>query len=411
VAQTRFTLTLLTDAFLAGGAASDVVTPLHHRGVKPRRRVVRMDGDGLRIPSLRGVLRFWFRAMQGDLGGAGLAELARREALVFGSTDTGQGLRLVPVSQGNWQAKKVRVARGSPQAYLGYGPLNDVSADHEFSSHNKFAFRDAIPAATEFTFLALGTEHAVRELKRTLILLHLFGGLGGRSRRGWGSVAVTGDGIPVFAAGQSLEAYVRHALSVVWPDESDRPSGRAVLPRFSAFCADTKIRGFHVAGARPEAVLEAFYSRFKATRLYNHNSPAQSPPTALSDHSLEAVDAEPAKTSIASAPQRLAFGLPYSVTLGRAIHRERSIEYEGRYRDPQGRSQVVSRRASPLFLKVLRDARGGYHGIALYLASEFFGRPGVQIHAKQKLGSAPAPGPQAVIEFLAAPDWTPLDVP
>jgi CRISPR-associated protein Cmr1 len=411
VAETRFTLILLTRAFLAGGAARDVETSLRHRGVKPRRRHIGMDGDGLRIPSLRGVLRFWFRAKQGDPGGAGLAELARREALVFGGTETGQGLRIVPVAQDTWQAEKVTANRGSAQAYLGYGPLNDVAADQEFSSHNQFAFRDAIPAGKRFTFLALGTDHAVRELERSLLLLHLFGGLGGRSRRGWGSVAVEGGGIPVFAAGQPLAAYVEHVLSLVWPDAADRPSGRAGLPRFSAFYSGTQIRGFGVGSGGPDEVMAAFYARFKATRLYNRFHPAQSPPTALSDHKLEAQDADPAKESISRAPLRLAFGLPYTVTLGRARGNVRSIEYVGRYADSRGHAPPVSRRASPLFLKVLRDAGGKHHGISLYLASEFFGRPGVRIHAKNKEGSAPPPCPQAVDEFLAAPGWTPLHVP
>lgn len=411
MANTRFTLTFLTDAFLAGGAASDVETTLHHRGVKPRRRVVRMDGDGLRIPSLRGVLRFWFRAMQGDRGTGGLAELARREALVFGSTDAGQGLRIVPVAQDTWRAATVTARRGSAQAYLGYGPLNDVAADRVFSSHNQFAFRDAIPAGARFTFLALGTEHAVRELERCLLLLHLFGGLGGRSRRAWGSVAVEGGGIPVFAAGQALDAYVENALSLVWPNPADRPSGRDALPSFSAFYAGTQIRAFGVAGTRPEAVMEAFYARFKATRLYDRDQPASSPRTALSDHALEALDSDPARTAISRSPQRLAFGLPYNVTLGRATGNLRSIEYEGGYEDERGRPQPVSRRASPLFLKVLRDAGGRYHGISLYLASRFFGRPGVRIYAKDKQGSAAPPGPEAVVEFLAAKDWTPIHVP
>jgi CRISPR type III-B/RAMP module RAMP protein Cmr1 len=414
VAQTRFKLTFLTRAFLAGGAADDVETSLRHKGVKPRRRLIGMDGDGLRIPSLRGVLRFWFRAKHGDPGGAGLAKLAalaRREALVFGSTGTGQGLRIVPVAQDTWKAEKVTAKRGSAQAYLGYGPLNDVAADQEFSSHNQFAFRDAIPAGTAFTFLALGTDHAVRELEQCLLLLHLFGGLGGRSRRSWGSVAVEGRGIPVFAAGQSLDAYVEHALSLVWPDAADRPSGRAALPRFSAFFAGTQIRGFGIESGGPDEVMDAFYDRFKATRLYDRFKPKASPPTALADHGLEVLDADPAKVSISRAPLRLAFGLPYTVTLGRGTGNLRSIEYAGGYAGPGGRIQPVARRASPLFLKVLRDAGGKHHGLSLYLVSEFFGRLGVKIHAKHKTGSAPPPSRRAVDEFLAAPDWTTLHVP
>jgi CRISPR type III-B/RAMP module RAMP protein Cmr1 len=404
-----FKLKLVTPAFVAGAMAEDVETELHNDGQKPRKRVIGMNGDGLRIPSLRGVLRFWYRAKEGAVA----ANLAKREALVFGGTETGQGLRILPRldPQGrSWQGREVEASRGTAKAYLGYGPMNDVPSRKQFSSYNKFAFREAIPEGTEFSFLALGTKSQVAELKRCLLLLHLFGGIGGRSRRGWGSVEVIGEGIPVFERGQKLRAYADRVLELVWPEDTDRPSRRKARPPFSAFSSGTEIKAFPANPGGADRVMQIFHERFKATRLYNPFDPEKSPVIAKADHRLEAQDADFSKESIEQVPQRLAFGLPYLATLGLRTGNKRSIQYEGHYTDPNGRDVVVSRRASPLFLKVLRDAGGAHYGISLFLKSDFFGHDGTMVRAKDKKGDIEAPDYRAVEAFLQEPTWITLPV-
>src|SRR5215211_1508287 len=57
-----------------------VATPLFNNGV---------EGDaGVRVPSLRGAMRFWFRTLAGIGVGADLEALAKLEAAVFGDTQS-----------------------------------------------------------------------------------------------------------------------------------------------------------------------------------------------------------------------------------------------------------------------------------------------------------------------------------
>ena len=405
--QLTFSLRLVTPAFVAGGMSQDVDTPLRHKGEKPRLRVIGPAGDGLRVPSLRGVLRFWYRAKEGPVG-----DLARREAKVFGSTELGQGLRIVPGPSPAWEPREESWPRGSAQAYLGYGPLNDVRVEGgggTFSSHNQFAFRDAIPEGTEFSFLALGTPGQIEQLRRCLVLLHLFGGIGGRSRRGWGSTEVVSpEVIPPIPPETMAREWIENLLRSVWPETEERPSRMQAEPAFSAFSRGTEIRVFHVPGDDPNRVLTAFYDRFRATRLYDFRRPQNSPPMAREDHALEAADAE--RQTIDRVPMRLAFGLPYTVTLGRRARRERKIEYHGVARDSRGNEHAITRRASPLLLKVVPIGREWY-GMALFLRSRFFGDAAARLAAEGKRGRPSPPSYEAIERFLQEPAWTAIPVP
>lgn len=78
--------------------------------------------EGLRPPTLKALLRFWWRAMHAELRGD---DLFRAEESLFGSTRAGQGLRMVP--RGDWGTVRTETPeRPSPQQrYLGYGRVRD----------------------------------------------------------------------------------------------------------------------------------------------------------------------------------------------------------------------------------------------------------------------------------------------
>ena len=84
----------------------EVITPMFLGGA---------DGKGaeLRAPSIKGALRFWWRAMNGHLP---LKELHEREAEIFGGSGDKQGrskviVRVVPVSIKKLQLKMVLVMK------------------------------------------------------------------------------------------------------------------------------------------------------------------------------------------------------------------------------------------------------------------------------------------------------------
>ena len=399
-------LRFVTPAFVAGATGPEADTRLNHRGRKPRLHPIGPHGDGLRVPTLRGILRFWFRAKEGIRN---TRELARREARIFGSTARGQGVRIVPTGQAHWKPQTVTGPAGSAKTYLGYGPIGPVARGQEFSSHNRFAFRDAMPAGTELSFKAIGTSAQLDELRRSLLLLHFFGGLGARSRRCWGSVEVVEPVVAGPTEGETIAHWIERALRTeVWPDERDRPGARTEELAYSGFCSASRARLFESEGpAGYEAVMRRFFERFGDVRTGD-------------DALFRIDDADTAQETLrrgrlAAAPQRIAFGLPYEIRF-----RDRSsVRYSGAGRnDEQAPWTAVDRRASPLFLKVLPVPARGLAGIALFLKCSFLGFDEVKITAERCQGRADFPGYAAVTAFLEGlPDeskddaWQPISFP
>lgn len=152
----------------------------------------------LRPPSIKGALRFWWRALHwGEClektvnREEALKELHRQEAELFGiatkpENGGGQGVFLLKLKENlstgiesNWPKNNDAGA-----GFLGYG----LDATKDGSPHKK-----AIQKG-EFTLcLVLKktiTEQQVEQLKQVLKLWGLLGGLGSRSRRGFGSIAL-----------------------------------------------------------------------------------------------------------------------------------------------------------------------------------------------------------------------------
>jgi len=160
-----------------------VVTPLFLGGEDGKTAEIR-------IPSLRGVLRFWWRAsFQGDL-----RELKNAEADVFGNTEKKSPLEIYPAEQINIKTSSHPIPKGTlvntgeyePVGiirYLGYGLQKDTGGTQQ---------REFIELKQSFSLEFLYPEHIEEDVERSLSLLHSFGGLGSRSRNGFGSVQIEG---------------------------------------------------------------------------------------------------------------------------------------------------------------------------------------------------------------------------
>jgi len=399
----NFSLQVISPAFVAGA-----MEKIDNDGNKPKQRLI--GDDGLRVLSLRGVLRFWFRAKE---DGVKPKTVFEEEAKIFGDTERGQGVRLIPIiptGQRSWPPTPIGTAKelvstGGAQAYLGYGPLNYVSKEKGVSSYNKSAYRDAIPEGTVFHFRAIGSTPQLDELKKCLLLLHLFGGVGSRSRRAWGSVAVIGNFVPALKKNESLKDWFERTLELVWPDQS-KPSQKPHLPKFSAFFAESAIRISASRGSYKE-VMEEFYRQFRATRLWRTGSYPRST-IAQKDHDWEMRDST--GSDVNDVPLRLAFGMPY---FPKSREHNWEIKYFGYYPNPKnpGKLEEIDRRASPLFLKVFRGPDQKLYAIALFLKAEFFGDKKVEIGKEEKGKKLPFPGWQAVEDFMNCPSWQTINLP
>lgn len=143
----------------------------------------------LRLPSFKGALRFWWRSMMwGKV--KDVEKLQAKEAALFGSSDQGVGqskvrMQLLPedlesVGKGGVFAG----GRLKGAQYLGYGVMN----------HRGILSRSMIPGGPFTVRLKLGPKLETEqsdEVRNALILLGTVGGLGSKSRKGFGSLTLT----------------------------------------------------------------------------------------------------------------------------------------------------------------------------------------------------------------------------
>lgn len=176
-----------------------VTTPLFNGGADP-------DGTGgfrpeheagLRVASVRGAMRFWFRTLAGTVAGPDLRLLGAFEREVFGDADTPSAVQLrIP--------RQPRVDRTTLPAFLdGDGSDQDGGKWIAYllgpglTKHDKGAGRlvlnqrPFVPDGQELDLkLRFTTEPAGALALAALRLCCLYGGFGARARRGFGGVRI-----------------------------------------------------------------------------------------------------------------------------------------------------------------------------------------------------------------------------
>ncbi|MDI9645526.1 MAG: type III-B CRISPR module RAMP protein Cmr1 [Archaeoglobales archaeon] len=160
-------------------AELETVTPLFLAGANQRE-------PELRAPSFRGVMRFWLRALLGGVLGNNPQEIFKHESAVFGSTEHAS-----PVI--------VRVRHLCRPDSGEFDPL-----PHRKES-KKFTFKGFIPDQNFTLTLLSRDEGALEQAAKALQLLCLLGGLGRRSRRGFGSLQIVNGDLPKLEASTTKE--------------------------------------------------------------------------------------------------------------------------------------------------------------------------------------------------------------
>ena len=230
--------------------------------------------------------------------------------------------------------------------------------------------RPCLAEGTKFTvellFKRTASEAAVKSVLDAVRLFGLLGGVGARSRRGWGSVqllSLTEDGRPLSDVPTTAEAYARALKKLL-------PAGTTAA-RYSAFVGGTE--GTHLRMVRPTkrlldaierkaadnglSMLEALGAAMVWYRGWGHGGRIATGermhwPSAKnfpSDHDWFRYGDQPQDFH----PERIVFGLPHMYSKTDGVE---PAEY--------------SRRASPLLLHVVR-LDGQYCGVATILHSDF----------------------------------------
>lgn len=177
------TLTLRVQTPLFGGD-----DPQSHRTDSP-----------IRVPSIRGVLRYWFRAVAGGHGITGKGQLWKEEKAVFGSTDHPSPIQL-------------RVSGSPPAAGKGTKPTwtggenwgNQFHGAQYLLGQGLWHFRTGLtrPFVKPGDTVGLDIRFSDSDTVNQRFLLALwawltYGGLGARTRRGFGQLRCTGITGPV----------------------------------------------------------------------------------------------------------------------------------------------------------------------------------------------------------------------
>jgi CRISPR-associated protein Cmr1 len=145
----------------------------------------------LRVPSVKGALRFWWRALAFGRHGNNIKAIRAEEARLFGGTEPNEGQSKIMLRLSETSVEPKMQRRWNPsswEAYVGYGLIETIEGQQR--NYLKAGGRFELELRTRPN---RGQKDAVsdiekQQLQTALRALGLLGGLGGRSRKGWGSV-------------------------------------------------------------------------------------------------------------------------------------------------------------------------------------------------------------------------------
>jgi CRISPR-associated protein Cmr1 len=305
-----------------------IVTPMFLGGADTGKLA-----DSIRPPSVKGALRFWWRALtwaerraKASDDEAALREMHKQEAALFGSASTEGGggqsafiLRTalqepIRTAENNWPR------RNTGSGYLGLGLFASGSIAKGTSQPQRPAIHEGGTFKVLICFRRNSSDEDVQGIIDALRIFGLLGGLGGRGqRRGFGSVAIEGlnDENTRFANATTYLAALRTVIS--------KAAVARELPPYTALGAHTRIELIAESGDA-RAVHNQMGMLYRDYRGYNPNRDR--------------------RTSLRG-EQKLPFGLPLA-----------GVDEE-------------SRRASPLLFHVHPTSDGKYQGIAAFIPARF----------------------------------------
>ncbi|GAK61609.1 hypothetical cytosolic protein [Candidatus Vecturithrix granuli] len=292
----------------------------------------------LRPPSLKGDLRFWWRAYYWGKNARTVTidEIRTEEGKIFGTTENGgckSGFALkISHPQLNPTMSKFPkhdiqvVSRGRSfpiniLEYLAYGTY-----EYQRGQGNVFS-RQYLPPGHEMTVTLLPRQEVnENDIVKSFYFLVMFGGLGSKSRNGFGSIAI-----------KNSDMFKRYGLPESFPDKqffTMNLSNNHHLPPFTAFS-----KGMRVFKLKPPKTSQDQYPRWKTWddclaelgKIYREARGKLEP-----KHQYE---------------QRQYIGAPIIVAKSQQSH--------------------LDRHAKPYFIRVIQKKRDDYEGYIIYLPSTY----------------------------------------
>lgn len=200
----------------------------------------------LRAASIKGLLRFWWRALQAE---SDIEKLRNRESQIFGSSDEGKGggcsfaIRIIPKEELKPTKNKFpfnpqyqvpvegKTFKINILEYLAYGTYEYVP-----KQGNVFT-REYYPAKTQFDIVVSFTDEACKnEVLKAIYIWSIFGGIGSRSRNGFGSFDVINK--------EKAFEDIKEIISINTPyikGNMEKLVKKGTIVSYSSFAQDTKL--------------------------------------------------------------------------------------------------------------------------------------------------------------------------
>lgn len=333
-----------------------IVTPMFCGGAEQQAE--------FRLASFKGVLRFWWRAlMWGRVRDCG--DLSAQEAALFGASDESIGqskVRLRIVDQRLAPSMEVgqvfEAGRLSGAHYLGYGVMEAFASATKGTQAGQLT-RSMIPSGTFGVECLLSPRLSLDQreaVMNALILVGTVGGLGSKSRKGYGSLTLT----QLMIGGQTRSLPIGPADQLTGLVKNLHPG----LPEWTAWSRDSRVVTVSAKGASAVQVLDMLGREqvfFRSWGNHGRVLDGKSERNFTPDHDLS--KGLPAAIDY---PKRVVFGLPHNY---------------GKGKDVGPASKKLDRRASPMFLHVHQTADGSpVTGLVTFLPARFLPR-GEQIRA------------------------------
>ena len=163
-----FECEVITPMFLAG---ADGVTP------------------ELRAPSIKGALRFWWRAMNGHLS---LDDMRKAEGEIFGSTSQRSSVILFPLVIS--QKEEIRIS-GTPHHRNSYCKTSNRNCFYGKDGRSPTCMKSKTSVAMTYIFTMRVDFNSSKisqvEVEQLFKITFLLGGIGKRERRGFGSIQIS----------------------------------------------------------------------------------------------------------------------------------------------------------------------------------------------------------------------------
>lgn len=180
----------------------EVITPMFLAGA---------DGTTpeLRAPSIKGALRFWWRALNGHLvtnqnGEFDYTQLKKEEGRIFGDTNEISSIVIMPCIIQSTEPVKIS---NTPHHNSSYCNKNNSNCNYGNKNYcSKATKRDARLYDFRLDLKFNSDRISEKAIKFLITNTFLLGGLGKRSRRGFGSIII--KDCPIFSSKEKLEKYL-----------------------------------------------------------------------------------------------------------------------------------------------------------------------------------------------------------